>query len=216
VHDLDQITHVIFDLDGVLLDTEPLYTEATQRIVAPFGKVFDWSTKRHMMGRDALYSARHLVSTLELPISPEEYLRQKDPLLLELFPDAKQIPGAPELVRSIKTKGLPCAVATSSIRAHFELKIQKHDWFSLFDALVYGDHPGVRAAKPAPDIFLVAADALGAEPENCLVFEDSLAGVSAAATAGMRVIAIPDPHLDAAEYCQAHRVIRSYAELEWA
>lgn len=216
MNDLDQITHVIFDLDGVLLDTEPLYTQATQQIVGPFGKVFDWSTKRHMMGRDALYSARHLVESLDLPISPEEYLRQKDPLLLELFPDSRHITGAPELVRSIKSKGLPCAVATSSIRAHFELKTQRHEWFSLFDVLVYGDHPGVKSPKPAPDIFLVAAEELGAAPENCLVFEDSLAGVSAATSAGMRVIAIPDPHLDAAEYSQAHRVIRSYSELEWA
>ena len=72
------VTHVIFDMDGVLLDTERFYTQVTQEIVGRYGKTFDWSVKGDMIGRTALDAARYLVETLELPIAPEEYLRERE------------------------------------------------------------------------------------------------------------------------------------------
>jgi pseudouridine 5'-phosphatase len=206
-------SHVIFDLDGVLLDTEPLYTEATRRIVEPYGKVFDWSLKGEMMGRSSLESARLLIAALGLPFSPEEYLARRKPLLKELFPTAGEIPGAEALVRGLHGHGVPMALATSSERSLCALKIERHGWFSLFQAVVCGDDPNVERLKPAPDIFLVAARALGAAPELCLVFEDSLAGVEAARAANMQVIALPDPHMDRSRYEHADLVIGSYDEL---
>ena len=71
------VTHVLYDLDGILLDTESFYTEVTQAIVSEYGKVFDWSVKSHMIGLPSIESARYLVSTLELPIAPEEYLERR-------------------------------------------------------------------------------------------------------------------------------------------
>ena len=212
--DFSGFSHIIFDLDGVLLDTEPLYTRATQEVIAPFGKVFDWSVKSGMMGRDALTSARHLIEKLELPLTPEEYLSQKEPFLLASFPDSEAIPGAEALVAALKDRGLKLAVATSSSTEYFRLKIGRHAWFTSFDAVVCADHPEVKQLKPAPDIFLVAARELGARPEECLVIEDSLAGVKAACAAGMQVIAVPDVNLEVTDFAAARRVIRSYAELD--
>lgn len=210
---VSEFRHVIFDLDGVLLDTEGLYTQATQTVVGHFGKSFDWALKSRMMGRDALEAARVLVATLELPITAEEYLRRQQPLTEVLFRTATEIPGAQAFVTSLSERGHVLAVGTSSTLDHFQLKTGHHAWFSLFSAVVSGDHPEVRQLKPAPDIFLAAARAIGAEPSGCLVVEDSPAGVSAARAAGMTVVAIPDSALPDARFGEAHLIVRSYAEL---
>ncbi len=207
------VSHVIFDLDGVLLDSEPLYTEATNRVVAPYGKVFDWSIKGDIIGKHPLEGAKHVVRSLELPFSPEEYLKLRRPLIEALFPDVTEIPGARRFVEALRARGVPMAVATSSERALYELKVTRHDWFGLFSVIVCGDDPRILALKPAPDVFLITASDLKVVPEHCLVFEDSLAGVSAARTAGMQVIAMPDPAMDRSRYVEADLVIGGYDEL---
>jgi pseudouridine 5'-phosphatase len=210
---LSAFSHVIFDLDGVLLDTEKLYTQATQEVVGKYGKTFDWALKSQMMGRHELEAARVLVSTLDLPISAEEYLRLQLPIAEALFRTAEEVTGARAFVASLAERGFGLAVGTSSTLRLFQLKTGHHAWFSQFSAVVSGDHPEVRALKPAPDIFLAAARALGADAERCLVVEDSPAGVSAALAAGMSVVAIPDAALPAERFTNADLTVRSYAEL---
>lgn len=212
--DFTGFTHVIFDLDGVLLDTEPFYTRATDQIVAAFGKTFDWSIKAQMMGRDALTSANILVTALDLPITAEQYLERKEPLLAAMFPTSQEIPGAAALVRTLHARGLRLAVATSSTTPQFRLKTAHHDWFALFDAVVCSDHPDVKHLKPAPDIFLAARAALRAESQACLVIEDSPAGVVAAQAAGMPVLALAAPQIPESAFAGARRVVQSYAELD--
>lgn len=208
-----RITHLIYDMDGLLLDTEGIYTEVTRMIVGRFGRTFDWSIKQHMIGRPALESAQYLVETLALPITPEQYLEERETLLLERFPRAEPLPGAERLVRHLHARGVPQALATSSTREFFELKTRRHrDWFALFDAVVTGDDPEVRQGKPAPDIFLTAARRLGADPECCLVFEDAPSGMHAARAAGMRVVVIPDPNMNRDVYGAAHEILDSLVE----
>jgi pseudouridine-5'-monophosphatase len=188
-------------MDGVLLDTEPFYTQATQLIVSRFGKTFDWSVKKHMIGRPAIDSARHLVAALALPMTPEDYLAERAAILEELMPTAEPKPGARELTAALAARDVPMAVATSSTRAMYELKtLRHHAWFRTFTAVVLGDDPRVRRGKPAPDIFLVAAERLGVPPEACVVVEDSPAGVAAARAAGMRIVAVPDPGVGRAPF----------------
>jgi pseudouridine-5'-monophosphatase len=208
-------THVIFDMDGVLLDTERLYTQATQQIVGRWGKTFDWSIKANMIGRPALDSARYLVETLALPMTPEAYLEERAVIFEALMPTAAAMPGARALTDALAARGVPMAVASSSSRAMFELKTLRHrEWFARFAAIVLGDDPRVRRGKPAPDIFLVAADALGAPPPACVVVEDAPAGVSAARAAGMRVVAVPDPGNDRERFAGADLVVASLADLD--
>jgi pseudouridine-5'-monophosphatase len=205
--------YVIFDLDGVLLDTEPLYTRATQQVVSPFGKVFDWSVKGDIIGRDALDGARHAVRVLNLPISPEEYLSRREPILRELFREAEEYPGARQFVEELARRGVPMAIATSSEHELCHIKIARHPWFSVFSAVVCGDDRRIESLKPAPDIFLVAATELRAAPEDCVVFEDSPAGVEAALRAGMLVVALPDPGMERSRYAAAHIVIRGFGDI---
>ncbi len=211
------IKAILFDMDGLLLDTESIYTEVTQMIVGRYGKTFDWSVKSHMIGRDSYDAASYLVKALELPFEPEFYLEERNALLDERFPFAKPKAGAPELIKALFERNIPIAVATSSNQHHFELKTKNHqDLFKYFDTVVTSNHPGVKLAKPAPDIFLTAAKVLGHEPENCLVFEDAPSGVQAANAASMQVIAVPDPNMSHDAFQDATAIIDSLTEFDLA
>lgn len=209
------ITHVIFDVDGLLLDTEPFYTEAHQMVAARYGKVFDWAIKSKMIGLPAQSSAQVAINAMHLPMTVAEYLEARKHLLEELFPKSEPMPGAVRLTKHLHQNGIPQAIATSSDRHHFDLKITKHkEWFNIFQSSVMGDDPEIKRGKPAPDIFLVAAKRLQAPPAQCLVFEDSPAGVEAARTAGMFAVAVPDPHMEDKAYPNAHQIIRDLNEFD--
>lgn len=204
----------IFDLDGVLLDTEPLYTQATAGVAARFGKVYDWSVKRDCIGRGTMEAARIIVEALGLPLSPEALVRERDIELVDLFARAPAIPGAEAFTRALAARGVPLAIATSTEAPLYAIKTAPYrSWLEIFGAAVCGDDPRVGRPKPAPDIFLAAARDLGAPPESCVVFEDSPFGVEAARAAGMRVIALPDPAMDRARYAAADVVVSGFAEI---
>ena len=212
-----QITHIIYDNDGLLLDTEPFYTQAHSVVAARYGKVFDWSVKAKMIGLRAEDSARVMITALQLPLSVPHYLEARKHILVGLFPRAEPMPGAVKLTTHLHQAGIPQAVATSSDRYHFDLKItHHHKWYSIFNCLVTGDDPEVLQGKPAPDIFLLTAKRLQASPSHCLVFEDSPAGVEAARAAGMFVVAVPDPHMNERNYRNAHEILRSLNDLDLA
>lgn len=195
-----KIEACLFDMDGLLLDTERIYTEVTQMIVSRFGKTYSWALKSKMMGQRQLEAAKLLIRELELEdqMTPEEYLEERNAMQAKLFSSARPLPGVISLVRHLKKHSIPIAVATSSHLDAFELKTRENqELFQLFDLVVTGDHPNVKRGKPHPDIFIEAARQLGFEdPTKCLVFEDAVSGVLAAQAAGMRVCWVPDPNLD--------------------
>ncbi len=204
------IKYVLFDMDGLLLDTEVIYTKVTQAIVGEHGKVFDWSVKGNMIGRPELDSATYLVEALDLPITPQQYLSQRNMMLAKAFPDAEALPGAERLVRHLNAHGIPIAIATSSSESMFELKATKHrSWFDFFDAVVTSDHKDVQKGKPAPDLFNVAAELIGADAQHTLVFEDAPSGLAAAVAADMPAVVVPDPNMDKARYKEATLILDS-------
>jgi pseudouridine-5'-monophosphatase len=207
---------VLFDLDGVLLDTEPIYTVATQAVLDAYGKRFEWSLKRDMIGRSDIEGAELLVARLGLPISAREYLALYEPELDRLFARVPAMPGAEALVAALASRSVKMAVGTSSRKHLFCLKSRPHAWFSRFAEVVCGDDPEVTAFKPAPDIFLTAAARLGVLPHECVVIEDSPAGVIAARRAGMRVIALPDPELDPSALGGADLIVKSHDDVQRA
>jgi HAD superfamily hydrolase (TIGR01509 family) len=104
------------------------------------------------------------------------------------------MPGAEALVLNCVAQGIPMALATSSSRKAVQRKAAPHSWLDLIKVRVYGDDPALRGGKPSPDPFLLAAERIGAAPQDCWAFEDSQAGIQAAVTAGCQVFAlVPDP-----------------------
>ena len=210
-----EITHIIYDNDGLLLDTEPFYTEAHGEVAARYGKTFDWSIKSKIIGLRAEDSARTCVDAMGIPLTAAEYLEARKAKLEELFPKAEPLPGAVRLTRWFAERGIPQAVATSAERYHFDLKATRHgEWYALFNCIVTGDDSEVGQGKPAPDIFLLAARRMKADPERCLVFEDAPSGIAAARAAGMYAIAVPDPHMDRGVYHDAHEILGSLEEFD--
>lgn len=209
------ISCLIYDMDGLLLDTEGIYTEVTQQIVGEYGKVFDWSVKEKIIGRRSIQAAEIIVESLDLPISPQDYLDSRKDVLLEKFKDTEALPGAKEMTTHFFRLGIPQAIATSSSSPMFEAKFEKHKkWFSQFTQIVRGDDPELKEGKPAPDIFLLAAKRLGVDPAECLVFEDAPTGTEAALAAGMSVVVVPDPNMDHCHYKNASQIISSLKDFD--
>lgn len=204
---MSPVTHVIFDMDGLLINTEDLYTLALNKFCGKFGKEFTIELKMKMMGRKTEESAKVLIESLQLPCSPDEYKRDLRAYQKESFAQAELLPGAEKLVKHLYAKGIPIAIATGSDKESYDIKICRHQEFmSLFHHIVLsGTHPEVKNGKPAPDVFLVAAKefATGAteapSPKSCLVFEDAPLGLEAAVAAGMRCVlvpSVPEEYLD--------------------
>ena len=107
---------VVFDLDGTLLDTEPLYTEATQAVVGRYGKVFDWSIKQHIVGGQAQAGAAYTIAQLGLPLTVDEFLHARAVELHVLFANVAPMPGAIALVHALQAAGARLAIATSCVR----------------------------------------------------------------------------------------------------
>jgi pseudouridine-5'-monophosphatase len=204
---------IIFDLDGTLLDTEPLYTEATQKVLDPFGHIYSMELKKRCMGGDSRLSAQMTIDEYDLPMSVDEYLSTRNVYLLELFPTSPEIKGAGEFVSALAETQIPFGLATSSHKPLCDIKLSSKDWGSSFHSIVCGDNEAVKKGKPEPDIFLVCADLLDIPAGNCVVFEDSPTGIRAARSAGMRVIGINSQYVDLADLTEAEIIIDSYHEL---
>ena len=198
-------------MDGLLLDTEDLYTQSVNAVLARYGRPpLPWSVKSKLQGRPGPQANRIFAEWAKLPITMDEYTAQLHVFQRELFPRAKPLPGAAALLANLPPGAkVHVALATSSHAANFRLKTAHlHGFFSAFPEhrRVLGDDARLQPGrgKPLPDIFLLALQTIndslpaGEEPvtpEECLVFEDSIPGVEAGRRAGMRVVWVPHPKL---------------------
>ncbi|PVU97319.1 hypothetical protein BB561_000646 [Smittium simulii] len=187
----------IFDVDGTILDTETLYTEAINSALEEYGQVMKLETKLKMMGRDSISATKILLEDTKIPLTCEEFISKVDVFKNKVFKNTQFLAGAEKLIRHLYDCKIPIAIATSSAKNFFELKITNHkDLFSLFGQnITCGDDPAVKNPKPNPDIYLLAKDRLGlaqVDPSECLVFEDAVNGVKSGVNANMNVVWIPD------------------------
>ncbi|XP_026761481.1 pseudouridine-5'-phosphatase-like [Galleria mellonella] len=213
-----KVSHVLFDLDGLLLDSETLYTEAFTTVCAKYNKTFTWELKASLLGFQGHECAEKIVKTLDLPITKEEFMKECFKIYEVLFPKVQLMPGARKLVEHLHKKGVPIALATSSSKDSVDMKMQNHKYLlNLFHHLTMGSSdPEVTKGKPDPAIFLVCASRFPdkPKPENCLVFEDAVNGVKAACAANMQVVVVPDPRIDSTLLQDATVVLKSLEDFE--
>ena len=180
----------MFDLDGVLLDTEELWDEARRQLAEERGARWPDDAQRTTMGMSSPEWSRYMHDVIGLPEPPEqisaEVVRRLEALYRERLP---LIPGALEAVRRIGAQW-PLGIASSSNRPLIDLFLELTRTRDLFRATVSSEE--VERGKPAPDVYLEAARRLGVDPAECAAIEDSENGIRSASAAGMRVVAIPN------------------------
>jgi pseudouridine 5'-phosphatase len=224
-----QIDAIIFDLDGTLLDTEPLSTQAINAVIAEVSSDENCrmgpALKKSIIGMTDDDWSRIIIDSLEINqlITPDRMIERYKTLLADLVATVPKLPGADNIVLEFAKRKMRQAVATSSSLQAVKAKRQLHEpMFAHFELVVTGCDPEVKKGKPNPDIFLLTAKRMDVDPTKCLVFEDSPFGAQAAKAAGMYTVAVPDAGMDKKRYTHADMIIDSleqfpftHADYEW-
>jgi HAD superfamily hydrolase (TIGR01509 family) len=205
------IRAVVFDLDGLLIDTEPIFEEAARRLLARRGKELNLSVMRQIMGTPArealpLFRDRHeLKETLEELAA--EYREHFFGVVGEK--PVRLMPGALELLDRLESLDLPRAIATSSTARYVDQILAPHRIVHRFGFVLSADD--VQHGKPHPEIYQKAAARFGFSPSEILVLEDSVAGLRSAKAAGARCVVVPHELVDVNQLSEADAIVPSLA-----
>lgn len=204
------IKAVIFDMDGVVADSEPIHIKAENKTLAPFKLQVTKEDYQEFMGQSTKLLLQSLIKKHSLDVDLEELYSIHKKNLLQLY-NSEVIPmsGAFKLIESLRGQNYPLALASSSNSQLVESVINKFKIRDTFKAVVSGSD--VKNLKPAPDIFLTAAQYLSVSPENSLVIEDSTAGVKAAKAANMVCMGFKSPHSPNQDFSLADKVVDDLA-----
>ena len=208
---------VIFDMDGVLVDSEPIHYEIENILFRKLGINVSDFLHRTYLGTSSDFMYSDIKMKFNLPDSLIDIVLLGESFSCEYFSNLKEIPlneGVIKLLKEIKKSGCKLAVATSSSPAIANILLNKCKIFSYFDAIVTTNEAG--KSKPAPDVYLLAAQKIGITPSGCIVFEDSPNGLKAAKEAGMYCVAIQSNSEFIKELADADFLIRSFREITFA
>jgi HAD superfamily hydrolase (TIGR01509 family) len=202
------IEAVIFDLDDLMIDSEIFHFEALKVLMKKYGKTTPEEWFEPLIGLDNYESAEFVIKTAQLPITVETYLKETLQNLLDLLPQfVKPNPGLLELIEALEQAGYRLGVASNSFKVYVKLALETLGVHNSFQCVVTADD--VKQGKPAPDIYLRAAECLDVAPENCLALEDSPVGMISALAAGMSCVVIPNAYLKEANFSEATHVFPS-------
>jgi HAD superfamily hydrolase (TIGR01509 family) len=205
---------VIFDLDGVLADSEPWWNEIDAKLLGEYGVSYRGEHHRDVLGVSYQLAVEFYKNAFGLSAPVEELMRRRGEIATEFFADRVGLfPSVKATLEQLRAMGIRLAVATSSVSASARPFLNRHELTPFFDVIITGDE--IERGKPFPDIYLRAAEKLSIPVADCLVIEDSLSGVAAAKDAKMRVAAIPDTRfVNARDYeKQADYVLGSLSEI---
>ena len=205
---------VIFDLDGVLADSEPWWNQIDAKLLGEHGVSYRGEYHRNVLGVSYRLAVEFYKNAFHISASVEELMRRRGEIATDFFANHVGLfPSAKTTLQQLREMKLHLAVATSSVSASARPLLDRTGIRSLFSVVVTGDE--VQQGKPHPDIYLRAAKKLEISPEACLVIEDALAGIAAGKAANMRVAAIPDRRfVNPQEYeKEANYVLGSLSEI---
>ena len=209
----EAVQAVVFDLDGVLVDSEQVWDEVRERLARENGGRWHDRAQADMMGMSSTEWSRYMHDVIGLAASPDEINREVVRRLLARYRESLPLlPGAVEAVERL-ARVWPLGLASSSNREVIDAVLEASGLTDRFRATLSSEE--VARGKPAPDVYLEAARRLGADPARCAAVEDSRNGIRSAHAAGMRVLAIPNAHYPPAEdvLATADVVLRSLEEL---
>ena len=207
------IEAVVFDMDGVLIDSEPVWERVRRGFVADRGGRWPADAQDRMMGMSTAEWSAYISADFGIRLTPQQVAQQVVvAMAAEYEKHLPLLPGAIDAVRALSGRW-PLAVASSSPRSLIETVLATADLASAFAAVVSSEE--VPRGKPAPDVYLAAADRLSVPPKSCAAIEDSSNGLRSAAAAGFTVIAIPRPEYPPAPdaLAQARLVLSSLTDL---
>jgi len=208
------LSAIIFDLDGVLADSEPWWSKIDVELLAEYGLTYRGEYHQNVVGVSYRLAVEFYKKAFGLSVPTDEMMRRRGEIATEFFANRVGLfPDVKEVLEELRQMKLRLAVATSSVSASARPFLDRHELTKFFEVIVTGEE--VEYGKPAPDIYLCAAQKLGITADACLVVEDALPGVAAAKAANMRVAAIPDRRfVDPHEYeKKADYVLNSLKEL---
>ena len=205
----------IFDMDGVIIDSEPIHSKAKLATLASVGISFPEEKLVHFMGR----SSKEFFSTMlennpQVKATWKDLTDKKHAMYLDMVqndPSIHAINGLPELLERLKNSGYKIGLASSSSRQMIDMVLDRFGIRHYFSCILSGAE--LPKSKPDPAIYLMAAEALGLGPESCTVVEDANAGVEAAKRAGMYCIAYRNPNSGKQDLSKADRIINAYTEI---
>ena len=174
----------LFDLDGVLINSEPLHGQAWKETAAFFDLKLTQNQLKLLRGRRRIDCANELIKLIPKSVNIEDLLNIHKPISRRLILTAKAMPGSESLVKRCHKNNIPLALVTSSSSESIQIKTAHHKWMNLFTTQVLGDDKLLAKGKPAPDPYLLAAEKLNIAPQECWAVEDSISGVSSALKAG--------------------------------
>jgi len=183
---------VLFDLDGVLIDSEPLHGKAWKETSALFNLNLTHGQLKLLRGKRRVDCANELVKLISKGVKAEDLLKLHKPISRQLILTAQAMQGGESLIKKCSEKNIPMALVSSSSRESFQIKSAPHKWMNLFSVMVLGDDKLLNKGKPAPDPYLLAAEKLNINPQECWAVEDSISGVSSALEAGCFVFFLKD------------------------
>ena len=205
---------IIFDLDGLLADSEPWWNQIDAKLLAEYGVTYRGEHHQNVVGVSYRIAVEFYKKAFDLSVSTDEMMRRRGEIATEFFANRVGVfPNLKEVLEELRLMKLRLAVATSSVSASARPFLDRHELTKFFEVIVTGEE--VERGKPAPDIYLCAAERLGISADACLVVEDAIPGIVAAKAARMRVAAIPDRRfIDPHEYeKEADYVLNSLKEL---
>ncbi|RPI44469.1 MAG: hexitol phosphatase HxpB [Bacteroidetes bacterium] len=208
------ISAIIFDMDGVLIDSEHHWQQTERSLFGELGIELTDELLVQTRGLRTEEMVAHWNSRFDLAhVSPEELKRRYDERMVETMrTEVLLMDGAEDAILFFRQKGLPVALATCSTRTHIEAALERHGLLNHFDLMVSAAE-GMQG-KPHPEVYLITASRLGIDPSRCLAIEDSFFGVIAAKAARMKVVAMPDPsEFDQPRFGAADLKIRSLREI---